>query len=89
MFKLLQTLSTRVIPCIKCESIWPSTVYVLTIPNSFINIDDYVQCAPMDSNYMFDELYNLISGFKQKEIRSVLLAILDIKKDKLLSFYFN
>ncbi|AID43958.1 3'-5' exoribonuclease [Candidatus Arthromitus sp. SFB-mouse-Japan] len=52
----------------------------------YINIDDYVQCAPMDSNYMFDELYNLISGFKQKEIRSVLLAILDIKKDKLLYY---
>ncbi|BAK80575.1 3'-5' exoribonuclease YhaM family protein [Candidatus Arthromitus sp. SFB-rat-Yit] len=51
-----------------------------------VNIDDYVQCAPMDSNYMFDELYNLISLFKQKEIKLVLLSVLDIKKDKLLYY---
>lgn len=53
---------------------------------SNINISDYIQCAPFDSNYMFDELYNIVSSFENTDIKNILMEILNIKKDKLLYY---
>lgn len=52
----------------------------------YVNIDDYVQCAPLDSNNMFNELYEIISAFQNIDIKNILLEILNIKKEKLLYY---
>ncbi len=51
-----------------------------------IDIDDYVQSAPIDTNIMFDELYTLVKGFKDRSIREILLYILREKREKLLYY---
>lgn len=51
-----------------------------------VNISDYVQCAPMDPNYMFDEVYKIVSEFKNDDIRNIILEILSMKKDKLMYY---
>ena len=51
-----------------------------------IDISDYIQCAPYDSNIMFDELYTLVSNFKNSEIKNIIIEILNIKKEKLLYY---
>ncbi len=65
---------------IKLESIDNITDY------ENINISDYVQCAPMDPDYMFNEVYNIVSNFKNDDIRNILIEILSIKKDKLMYY---
>lgn len=61
-----------------------------SISNDFdkenINISDYVKCAPFDPLAMFDELFYIVSSFKNNDIRNILLEILNIKKEKLLYY---
>lgn len=51
-----------------------------------VNITDYVQSAPLDSNIMFEELYNLVLSFENNDIKNILIEILDLKKEKLLYY---
>lgn len=79
--------------CVKgCVLSWQSIMQLKleSISNDFdrenINISDYVKCAPIDSNEMFDELHKIVSSFKNDDIRNILLEILSIKKEKLLYY---
>lgn len=71
---------------------WQNTLQLKleSISNDFdkenIDISDYVQCAPIDTNLMFDELYEFVSSFSNEDIKNILLEILKIKKDKLLYY---
>lgn len=71
---------------------WQGTpqLKIENISNDFdkenIDINDYIQCAPIDSNEMFDELYIMVKDFKNRDIREILLEILKIKKEKLLYY---
>ncbi len=71
---------------------WQNTLQLKLeyISNDFdkenIDISDYVQCAPIDTNLMFDELYEFVSSFSNEDIKNILLEILKIKKDKLLYY---
>ena len=79
--------------CVKgCVLSWQSIMQLKleSISNDFdrenINISDYVKCAPIDSNEMFNELHKIVSSFKNDDIRNILLEILSIKKEKLLYY---
>ena len=79
--------------CVKgCVLSWQSIMQLKleSISNDFdrenINISDYVKCAPIDSNEMFNELHKIVSYFKNDDIRNILLEILSIKKEKLLYY---
>lgn len=71
---------------------WQNTLQLKleSISNDFdkenIDISDYVQCAPIDTNLMFDELYEFVNSFSNEDIKNILLEILKIKKDKLLYY---
>lgn len=71
---------------------WQNTLQLKleSISNDFdkenIDISDYVQCAPIDTNLMFDELYKFVESFSNEDIKNILLEILKIKKDKLLYY---
>ena len=75
-----------------CVLSWQSIMQLKleSISNDFdrenINISDYVKCAPIDSNEMFNELHKIVSSFKNDDIRNILLEILSIKKEKLLYY---
>ncbi len=75
-----------------CVLSWQNTMQIKleSISSDFdyenVNISDYVQCAPIDSNEMFNELFGLVEKFKNDDIRNILLEILSIKKDKLLYY---
>lgn len=51
-----------------------------------VNISDYVQCAPIDAIEMFHEVYEIVCGFNNEDIKNILLEILNIKKEKLLYY---
>ena len=79
--------------CVKgCVLSWQSIMQLKleSISNDFdrenINISDYVKCAPIDSNEMFNQLHKIVSSFKNDDIRNILLEILSIKKEKLLYY---
>lgn len=51
-----------------------------------VNINDYIKCAPIDPNDMLEELYTIVKDFKNRDIREILIEILNIKRDKLLYY---
>lgn len=51
-----------------------------------VNIDDYVQSAPFDSNYMFNEIKKYIDEIKNQDIKNIVGYLLDNNKSKLM-FY--
>ena len=71
---------------------WQNTMQLKleSLSNDFhmdgINISDYVQCAPFDPMDMFDEIYRIVLGFQNSDIRNILIEILDLKKEKLLYY---
>ena len=71
---------------------WQSSMQlkIEKISNEFdrenIDLSDYIQCAPCDSNDMFNELYNIVSNFNNMDIKNILIEILNIKKEKLLYY---
>ncbi len=61
-----------------------------SISNKFdensVEVSDYIQCAPIDPLEMFNEIYDIVSEFKNCDIRNILIEILNIKKEKLLYY---
>lgn len=51
-----------------------------------ININDYIKCAPIDANEMIEELYSIVSKFGNRDIREILIEIINLKKEKLLYY---
>jgi 3'-5' exoribonuclease len=54
-----------------------------TIQSDEVSIDDFVPVAPLESDFMYNELLNYVSNMKNEDIKSIINIILEEKKDKL------
>lgn len=57
-----------------------------TVASDNINITDYVKSADYSGNSMLDELISIVIGFKDEELKAVVLAMLKDNSEKLVFF---
>lgn len=57
-----------------------------TVPEDEIKIEDFVACAPYESEFMFSEILKYMSKIKNKDIYSIVNNIIEKNKEKIIYY---
>lgn len=57
-----------------------------TVPSDGVNIDDFVAVAPLEPDFMYEEIFRYINNMKNEDIKNIVSVILKEKHDKLMHY---
>lgn len=57
-----------------------------TVPSDEVKIDDFVPVAPLEPEYMYDEIFKFIDNMKNDDIKNIVSIIIKEKQDKLMHY---
>lgn len=57
-----------------------------TVPSDEVNLEDFVPVAPLEADFMYEELFKYINNMKNEDIKNIVRTIMTEKKDKLMHY---
>ncbi|MCM0649725.1 HD domain-containing protein [Clostridium swellfunianum] len=57
-----------------------------TVPSDDVNIDDFVQVAPLEPDFMYAEIFKYIDNMKNKDIKNIASILFKENHDKLMHY---